>query len=123
MEAETQWKPSIPPFECSLIATSCKPQAPPATQSLAEKMQVPVEDIRAAMERLAAGKAIVLQPESREILMANPLLRGAHAFPGTQSRPELLRVVRLGWSGRHRDAPGGRAARDIVRVLRRADDD
>src|ERR1700681_3708923 len=36
-------------------------------------MGAPEQEIRAAMERLASGKAIVLQPESRELLMANPL--------------------------------------------------
>lgn len=45
----------------------------PSTLRLAEIMKTPVERICASMERLAAGKAIVLQPESREILMANPL--------------------------------------------------
>jgi hypothetical protein len=45
----------------------------PTTASLAALMHVPTDDVRAALERLAAAKAIVLQPESREILMANPL--------------------------------------------------
>jgi hypothetical protein len=45
----------------------------PTAESIAAYLQVPAADVRAAMERLAAGKAIVLQPESREILMANPL--------------------------------------------------
>ena len=46
---------------------------PPTTESIAEKMQAHADDVRAALERLAAAKVIVLQPESREILMANPL--------------------------------------------------
>ena len=46
---------------------------PPTTKSIAEKMQAPADDVRSALERLAAAKAVVLQPESREILMANPL--------------------------------------------------
>jgi hypothetical protein len=46
---------------------------PPTIESIAEKMQAPADNIRAALESLAAVKAIVLQPESREILMANPL--------------------------------------------------
>ncbi len=45
----------------------------PSLSGLAESLQTTVETIRASLERLAAGKAIVLQPESREILMANPL--------------------------------------------------
>ena len=45
----------------------------PTTEGLAGLMQAPTDDIRAALERLAAAKVIVLQPESREILMANPL--------------------------------------------------
>ena len=51
---------------------------PPSTDRIAKMMDRPVEEIRAAMERLALGKAIVLQPESREILMATPLC----AVPG-----------------------------------------
>jgi len=46
---------------------------PPTAEDLAAGMQRPVAEVRAALERLAAGKAIVLQPESREVLMANPL--------------------------------------------------
>src|SRR5437667_11907976 len=47
--------------------------SPPTAETIAAHMQAPAADVRAALERLAAGKAIVLQPESREILMANPL--------------------------------------------------
>jgi hypothetical protein len=47
--------------------------SPPMAEALAAGMQSSTAEIRAALERLAAGKAIVLQPESREILMANPL--------------------------------------------------
>ena len=46
---------------------------PPTTEGLAHRLQASVGDVRAAMERLATAKAIVLQPESREMLMANPL--------------------------------------------------
>src|SRR5438132_14108641 len=45
----------------------------PTAQRLSDSLGVPVDEIRAALERLAAGKAIVLQPESRDVLMANPL--------------------------------------------------
>ena len=45
----------------------------PSAGHLAGAMRLPVEDVRAALERLAAAKAIVLQPESREILIAAPL--------------------------------------------------
>ena len=47
--------------------------AAPAAAQIAAELALPVGDVRAALERLAAGKAIVLQPESREVLMANPL--------------------------------------------------
>lgn len=46
---------------------------PPSTSRIAEVMGAQVKHVRAAMERLAAAKAIVLQPESREILIAAPL--------------------------------------------------
>jgi len=46
---------------------------PPTSESIATRMQVQTVEVRAGLERLAAAKAIVLQPESREILMANPL--------------------------------------------------
>jgi hypothetical protein len=45
----------------------------PAAEALAERIHAPAADVRAALERLASGKAIVLQPHSREVLMANPL--------------------------------------------------
>jgi hypothetical protein len=45
----------------------------PSTVQLAETMRLAVEDLRAALERLASAKAIVLQPESRDVLIAAPL--------------------------------------------------
>lgn len=45
----------------------------PTTEALAEVIHAPAADVRASLERPAAGKAIVLQPHSREVLMANPL--------------------------------------------------
>jgi hypothetical protein len=45
----------------------------PTSDSLAKLMNAETGDVRAALERLATSKAIVLQPESRELLMANPL--------------------------------------------------
>ncbi len=46
---------------------------PPTLEGLAHRLQASQGDVRATMERLATAKVIVLQPESREILMANPL--------------------------------------------------
>ena len=46
---------------------------PPSAERIAKTIGASVDDVRPAMERLAAGKVIVLQPDSREILMANPL--------------------------------------------------
>ena len=45
----------------------------PMAAALAETLDLPVDEIRAVFERLAAGRAIALQPESREILFAAPL--------------------------------------------------
>jgi hypothetical protein len=45
----------------------------PTAERLATQMQCSADEVRGALERLATGKAIVLQPESREVLMANPL--------------------------------------------------
>ena len=47
--------------------------AAPTAAGLAARMRCSAEEVGAALERLAAAKAIVLQPESREVLMANPL--------------------------------------------------
>jgi hypothetical protein len=47
--------------------------SPPTAEGLAAQMQCSAIEVRRALEHLAAGKAIVLQPESRQILMANPL--------------------------------------------------
>lgn len=45
----------------------------PSAGSLAHHLARSPEEIHAAFESLAAGKVIVLQPQSREVLMANPL--------------------------------------------------
>jgi len=45
----------------------------PSADQLAARLEISVAEVRESLERLAAGKAIVLQPESREVLMANPL--------------------------------------------------
>ncbi|HEX4594467.1 MAG TPA: organomercurial lyase [Bryobacteraceae bacterium] len=44
----------------------------PTSLCIAQKLDTSVAEIRAALERLARGKAIVLQAESREVLMAAP---------------------------------------------------
>ncbi|MFN2431473.1 MAG: organomercurial lyase [Gemmatimonadota bacterium] len=45
---------------------------PPATNDLAARLQLPIEEIRASLRRLAATRVLVLQPGAGEILMANP---------------------------------------------------
>lgn len=46
--------------------------APPAVLDLAEALDLPRDEVRLSLERLATAKAFVLQPESREVLMAAP---------------------------------------------------
>jgi len=45
---------------------------PPKMAETAEILNIPVENVYGAFERLASGRVLVLQPESGEILMANP---------------------------------------------------
>lgn len=45
----------------------------PSAERLAEVMETPLSEIRGALDRLHAGKAIYLQPSNREILLAAPL--------------------------------------------------
>jgi alkylmercury lyase-like protein len=45
---------------------------PPTVAQLARSLDLPPAAVRESLERLAAGKALVLQRESREVLMANP---------------------------------------------------
>lgn len=45
----------------------------PTAIDLAERLGVAVPEIRGAWEQLALGRALVLQPESRDLMMANPL--------------------------------------------------
>ncbi len=52
----------------------------PARAEVADGLAVPVAQIEAAFERLAHGKALVLQPESSEVLMAEPFSAVPTAF-------------------------------------------
>jgi hypothetical protein len=45
---------------------------PPGAAEMAARLAFPVEQVREALGRLAAGRVLVLQPETGEILMANP---------------------------------------------------
>lgn len=45
---------------------------PSMARELAAELGLPLEAVKESLERLAAAKALVLQPESREVLMANP---------------------------------------------------
>ena len=45
---------------------------PPTVHELAQRLGMPTGAVREALERLATAKALVLQRESREVLMANP---------------------------------------------------
>lgn len=45
----------------------------PSAGALATTLGVPIEELRAGFERLAAAHVIALQPESREIMFAAPL--------------------------------------------------
>src|SRR4051812_31536519 len=82
---------------------------PPSAVRIADVLQMPMKEVRAAMERLHAGKAIVLQPESREILMANPLC----AVP----TPYLVRTVRSYFGACVWDALGIMAMLKVDAVL------
>ena len=53
---------------------------PPRGSELAARSGLPLERVRESLERLAAGRALVLQPESREILMAAPFSAVPTAF-------------------------------------------
>jgi hypothetical protein len=44
----------------------------PKLDETAEALSVPVEDVRASYQRLAAGRLLVLQDGTGEILMAHP---------------------------------------------------
>jgi hypothetical protein len=45
---------------------------PPSVQDLVRDLDLRPASVRESLERLAAGKALVLQRESREVLMASP---------------------------------------------------
>jgi hypothetical protein len=44
----------------------------PTADQLAKQLGIPLAEVRDSLEHLATGRALVLQPSSREILMANP---------------------------------------------------
>ena len=45
---------------------------PPTVAELTQRLGIPTAAVRESLERLAAAKALVLQREGREVLMANP---------------------------------------------------
>jgi len=45
---------------------------PPTLVEASSQLQADLQEVGAAFQRLAAGRVLVLQPESGEILMANP---------------------------------------------------
>lgn len=51
----------------------------PTMVAIAELLSCPLADVRAAYQRLAAGRALVLQPDG-EVLMANPFSAVPTAF-------------------------------------------
>jgi hypothetical protein len=52
----------------------------PSLASLTETLAADAAETRAAIERLAAGRAIVLEPRTRELLMAAPFSATATPF-------------------------------------------
>lgn len=52
----------------------------PRQAEVAKRFGVPTEDIAGAFQRLAEGKALVLQPDSGEVLMAEPFSAVPTAF-------------------------------------------
>jgi len=52
--------------------TTLQRGCPPSVGEIAEALAVPGGQVREALGRLAAGHVFVLQPDSGEILMANP---------------------------------------------------
>ena len=96
----------------------------PTSRRIAELLEMPVEEARAAMERLAAGRVIALQPESREIMIAAPLsnvptpyvVRADHSYFGAC----VWDALRF---GHHCDAPDGWHAGNMLSLLRRSDGD
>lgn len=55
--------------------------APPSSQQVAADLGVSLEQVRAAFERLAAAHVLVLERDTREILMAMPFSAVPTPFP------------------------------------------
>ncbi len=81
----------------------------PAQTEVAERLNLPSAEVAAAFERLADGKALVLQSASREVLMAEP-------FSAVPTPFEVEVVGRRYWGNCIWDALGIPAmlARDAV---------
>ena len=54
---------------------------PPLAREVAASLNLPVAEVHDSFERLAAGRVLVLQEESREILMAPPFSAVPTPFP------------------------------------------
>ena len=61
----------------------------PTIAEIVARMSLPVSETKAAFQRLAEAHIVVLQPESGEILMANPLSAVPTAFPVETSKGEF----------------------------------
>jgi Alkylmercury lyase len=59
-------------IRASVYDTTISTGWPPTTNQLAAQLGLALAEVRDSLERLATGRALVLQPSSREILMANP---------------------------------------------------
>jgi hypothetical protein len=91
---------------------------PPASSAVAKSLGISPAEVIVSFERLAAARILVLQPESREILMAEPFSAVPTPFSLGDRKDVLVRKLHLGRAGNPRHDGQGRADRDELRRLR-----
>jgi hypothetical protein len=85
---------------------------PPLLAETAVNLRMPLEDVREAFRRLAAGRVLVLQPESGEVLMAAPF--SAAPTPFVVALPDISCFGNCIWDALGIAAMTGRDARIVT---------
>ena len=104
---------------CAVYEATVAEGMPPTIARLEALLQRSTTAVRESLERLALAKALVLQAESREILMAEPFSAVPTPFAGDRRGAALFRQLHLGRARDRRNVEVRCANSNVVRMLLR----